>query len=251
MTAYRITFTPKLNIDYNDDTLEPIWDYLGCLYKNGQILESYDLIEGQGCLWALVTLPDDEAIKAENNNVYANKYHNAVQELFTVSLEPLGKNMGQDESCSCKEPSWYMLYTDWTLSESPVVCGDCGKAVPLYKMPHILDTDEHHGVLGWQGAYNSTDKLWIYCLSDRFTFRQMHDPQSRLSEDGMSICKAFEEKLGKPFFYYLFNNSRTNKKCPMCGADWKIRGEKTFVDYKCEKCRVVADKTSKQGVIID
>ena len=59
--------------------------------------------------------------------------------------------------------------------------------------------------------------------------------------------KAFEEKLGKPFYYYLFNMHRTNKVCPVCGTDWKIYSEKTFVDYKCEKCRLAADETSKYG----
>jgi len=251
MNAYKITFTPKTYIDYNDDTIEPIWNYLGCLYKNGQILKNYELVENKDGLWALITLPDGEALKPENNNIYVNKYLAAVKEHFNVSSEFLGRNMNHDESCSCQEPSWYMLYTDWMLSESPIVCGDCGKAVPLYKLPHILQSDEHYGVLGWQAAYKSTDILWTYCLSDRFTFRQMHDPKSQLSMDGISICKAFEEKIGKPFFYYLFNNERTKKMCPICDSDWKIYGEKTFVDYKCETCRLVADKTSKRGVIVN
>ena len=251
MNTYKMNFTPNAHIEYNDDILEPIWSYLGCLYKNGQILKDYELIEGNEGLWALVTLPDQEALNTENNNIYVNKYLDAVQAYFDVSSEYLGKNMNQDESCGCKEPSWYMLYTDWTLSESPVVCGDCGKAVPLYKLPHILNSDEHYGVLGWQKAYKSTDILWMYGLSDRSTFRQMHDPRSQLSRDGISICKAFEEKLGKPFFYYLFNMYRTNKNCPICGSDWKIYGEKTFVDYKCEKCRLVADRKSKYGAKID
>ena len=252
MNAYRINFIPKKQIELDEDILEPIWDFLGCLYKNGQILKNYELIEGREGLWAFVTLPDDDALKTENNNIYVNKYLKVIQDYFNVSWKLLGRNMEQDKSCSCESPSWYMLYTDWTLLESPVVCGDCGKAVPLYKLPHILNSeDEYYGVLGWQDAYKSTDKLWIYCLSDRFTFRQMHDPQSQLSKDGLSICKAFEEKMGTPFFYYLFNNNRTNKTCPICGMDWKINDEKTFVDYKCKNCRLVADKTSKYGVVLD
>jgi len=244
VTAYKINFIAKVQVDLDDDVLEPISWYLSYLYKNGQILEGYQLVERKEGLWVLVSAPDDEALKAENNSSYANQYLRAVQEHFDVSLEPLGKIMSQDEACICKEPSWYILYTDWTRPESPVVCGDCGKAVPLYRLPYIMSSDEHGGILGWQEAYRSTDILWIYCLADRFTFRQMHNPSSRLSKDGISICTALEEKLGKPVYYYLFNWHRTNRMCPVCGRDWKIDGEKTFVDFRCEKCRLVADKTS-------
>ena len=45
MSAYKISFTPKVRIDFSDEILEPIWDYLGCLYKNGQILKNFELVE--------------------------------------------------------------------------------------------------------------------------------------------------------------------------------------------------------------
>jgi len=133
MNAFRIDFILKSAIEINDDSIEPIWDYLGCLYKNGQILKNYVLIECETGLWALVTLPDDSALDEKNNNIYVDKYLLKVKEHFNVSVKLLGSNMNQSESCGCESPSWYMLYTDWTLWESPVVCGDCGMAVPLYK----------------------------------------------------------------------------------------------------------------------
>lgn len=247
MAAYKINFICNTPVEYCSEILEPIWDFLGCLYKNGQILKDYALIESTDGLWANITLPDETALDAASSNIYVKKYLNIVQEYFSVSSEPLGRNIDQGESCICKEPSWYMLFTDKTLSESPVICGDCGKAVPLYRLPYILNSDEHFKVLGWQEAYKSIDELWTYGLSDRFTFRQMHDPLSQLSKDGMSICKAFEEKLGKPFYYYLFNMYRANKTCPICGIDWRVPFEETLVDFKCEKCRLVSDKTSHYG----
>ena len=252
MNIYKINFTPKKTMEFTEEAIKPIWSFLGCLYKNGQILEEYELMELDGSLCTFVTPPEDDALKAENNNIYGNESLAIVQENFIISSEFFGKNMdADDESCNCKEPSWYMLYADHISSESPVVCGDCGKTVPLYKLPFIFDEKEHYSVLRWQWAYKSIDSLWMQCLSDRFTYRQLHNPTSQLSKDGRDICSAFEEKLGKPFFYYLFNSSKTSKTCPICGTDWKIYGEKTFVDYKCDKCRLVADKTSKYGVVID
>ena len=112
MNIHKVNFTLKTPVELNDDILEPIWDYLGCLYKNGQILNEYELIESEGALWAIVTLPDEEALKAENNNIYVNSYFNKSQEHFIISWEYIGENLNTNESCACKEPSWYMLYTD-------------------------------------------------------------------------------------------------------------------------------------------
>lgn len=241
MDVYRISFVDKTKI-INDEALEPIWEYLGCLYKNGQILKNYELIRSSNELFAYATLPEDSALDEKNNSIYVNKYRDMVLENFEIGLEIIGKNMNQDISCNCKESSWYILYTDYSLLESPIVCGDCQKAVPLYKLPHIQEYKEHYGVVSWQSAYNSIDRLWLYCLADRFTLRQLHDPDSQLSKEGREICKEFEENTGKPFYYYLFQNNRTSKKCPICHGEWKLEGVDTFIDYKCERCRVVADE---------
>ncbi len=80
------------------------------------------------------------------------------------------------------------------------------------------------------------------CLSDRFTYRQMHNLDSTLSKSGRYICKEFEDLTGTPFYYYLFHHNKTPTACPVCGNDWKLIGENTFIDYKCEKCRLVADE---------
>ena len=147
-------------------------------------LQNYELINDSNELFAYATLPDDNAMNEANNNIYVNKYKDKVLENFKIELQVIGKNMDYKISCTCEEPSWYMLYTDYSLIESPVVCGDCGKEVPLYKLPHIQGYKEHFGVVSWQEAYSSIDRLWVYCLSDRFTLRQMHDPDSQLSIDG-------------------------------------------------------------------
>lgn len=241
MNVYKISFLKKTEIIINEETLEPVWDYLGCLYKNGQILRNYELVHDLHGLFAYATLPDDDALNGENNNIYVNKYRDEVLKNFEIMLEIVGKNMNKDDSCACENSSWYMLYTDYSLLESPVVCGDCGKTVPLYRLPHIHD-HEHFGVVGWQQAYKSIDNLWLHCLADRFTLRQLHDPNAQLSQEGREICKAFEEKTGKPFYYYLFQNRRTNKQCPICYNDWTVEEAGDCIDYKCERCRVVAEK---------
>jgi len=249
MNCIKITFTPKTNIDDHEAITDLLWDYLGCLYKNGQILKDYLLTQNDDSYMAFITPSDDDALDENHNSVYVSEYLTELKNFLDFHTEIIGENLNTEKICCCAEkPKWYMLYTDWTVEGSPVVCGQCGKSVSLYKLPHILGQQEHYGVLGWYQAYKNVDSLFLYCLSDRFTYRQMNNPESQLSKYGRDICKAFEEATGIPFYYYLFHyqglhgRRKTPAICPSCGKDWKLTGKKTFIDYKCDKCRLVADE---------
>ena len=249
MNCIKILFTPKAP-DYEKTTDDLFWGYLGCLYKNGQILRDYLLAENSGNYTAVVTIPDDDALDERHNNIYVSQELDEIKNRFEISMEVIGKNLGAGKSCGCAEkPQWYMLYTDWQEEESPVVCGRCGRSVPLYRLPYIRAEgtsgrfeDEHISTLVWAGDYKAVDRLWVTCLSDRFTFRQMHSLDSALSKAGRHICKEFEALTGVAFYYYLFHNKKTPAKCPSCAEDWKLTGERTFIDFKCDKCRLVADE---------
>jgi predicted nucleic acid-binding Zn ribbon protein len=250
MKSVKLIFSPKVEITDEEMITDLCWDYLGCLYKNGQILKDYLFIKIVDGYIAFVTIPDDGALDDAHNNIYVSKYLDKIKNHFEIDREIIGENLNTGKTCDCAEkPNWYMLYTDWTDEESPVVCGNCGKSVPLYKLPYIRVEgtnghfeQEHFSTLSWKDMYRAVDKLWIACLSDRFTFRQMHSLDSVLSKAGRYICKEIEELTGIPFYYYLFNNRRTPSKCPSCGGNWKLAGEKTFIDYKCDMCRLVADE---------
>ncbi|MDR1563666.1 MAG: Zn-ribbon-containing protein [Oscillospiraceae bacterium] len=249
MYCIKITFTPRTIVDDKETTAELLWDYLCGLYRSGQILKDYLLVKNGESYAAFVTMPESNSLDARYSNVYAAKALEALKKLFELSTEVLGENLNTEDSCTCAEkPDWYMLYTSLYNEESPVACGRCGKSVPLYKMPfiHVKGTDghfedEHYSTLSWQEDYRAIDKLWMACLADRFTFRQMHNLDSILSKTGRYICKEYEELTDIPCYYYLYNHIKAPKACPSCGGAWKLRGEETFIDYKCEKCRLVAD----------
>ena len=250
MNCIKIIFTPKTPINDEEAITELFWDYLASLYNNGQILGDYLFIKDNGNYFAIVTIPDDDALNDTHNNVYGSKYLDDIKNYFAITKEIIGENMNTDESCDCVEkPEWYMLYTDRGDEESPVVCGRCGKSVPLYRLPYIRVegtnghfADEHFRVLSWQKEYKAVDKLWMACLADRFTFRQMNNVDSTLSKAGRYICKEFEDLTGIPFYYYVYHYKKTPATCPSCGGDWKLTDEENFIDFKCDKCRLVADE---------
>lgn len=53
------------------------------------------------------------------------------------------------DSCHCEDSSWYMLYSDYSESSSPIICGDCGKEIPLIRMPYLFNEYEHFSILSW------------------------------------------------------------------------------------------------------
>jgi predicted nucleic acid-binding Zn ribbon protein len=132
---------------------------------------------------------------------------------------------------------------------SPIICGTCRKSIPLYKLPNIFDEKEHYEVFNWDENSYNVHELYVNGLSDRFTYRQMNNINSQLSKDGRKICKAFEEATGIPFYYYLFyfdwrltKTKKTPETCSSCGKNWRFTDEDSCVDFKCDKCRLVADE---------
>ncbi|MCL1916698.1 MAG: DUF2310 family Zn-ribbon-containing protein [Peptococcaceae bacterium] len=227
------------------EAINILWDYLACLYKNGQVLRSFKLIKTSENYLAFVTLPENDALDSRHNNAYVAKSLAEVKTLFALSITPIGENLNVIASCTCPEtPLWYMLYSDWTDEESPVVCGTCGHSVPLYNLPRILNEEEYYSALMWKQDYQNINRLFMSGVSDRSTYRQMNSLDSQLSKNGLEICRAFESATGIPFYYYVYHYRKYTKTpalCPVCGTDWKLT-TKTFVDYKCDTCGLVADE---------
>lgn len=232
---YRMTITFKN--ECVEDEVETIFEYLSTLYKNGQILNDYQLVRQDSNYAAFLTIPDMHALDTQFNTTYTNKYLLNIE----TKLDFLGKNMDIDEYCCCKEPSWYMLYADYASNESPLVCGDCGHEIPLYKVQHIMREEEHFSILSWQKAYKSIDNIWMYSLSDRFSMRQLSDPNSQLSRNGMEICAELETVLKKPVFYFLYQQRKMTDCCPKCSAKWQRSKRTETVDFVCDNCKLATD----------
>lgn len=97
------------------------------------------------------------------------------------------------------------------------------------------------------------DKLWLNSLSDRFSFRQIADPKTRLSRIGLEICRELEKAAGVPVYYYLHCDGNFGRSfpavCPSCGGEWRSpeSPENYGYDYVCEKCRLVAYDSELTG----
>ncbi len=233
---------------YSEFKEEQDW-YFGALIKNGQILmNDCNTIFQEDKFVTYLLAPEQDSLDLRNANKYVNEFYTKLLTLCTQepTIQLLGKSSDYEVTCSCETPSWYMLYSDYTTNESPIVCGDCGKSVPLYRLPKILGEDEYYTVLGWQKAYNACDRLFLEGIAERAAYQRLSKHTSDLSKMGREICASFEKATEKPFYYYLFRYYSSHKPvCPVCSENWKLEEDKKlFIDYQCASCRLVADEVN-------
>lgn len=240
--VYEMTFAPKQAIRVTEENEDSVITYLAMLYKNGLIAVSYQVYRTEEVVKAVVTAAGSDIWDEKYENSYSKEEREKLEKTFQIKWQKIGISTDFEPACQCKSPRWYLVKSDFSVELTPVVCGDCNGRVPLYQLPYIENEQEYYTVLGWKSAYEAMDRLFLHSLHDRYTYRQLHKPDSQLSKEGREITAAFERAIGKPFYYYLFNYYRSSKECPNCGKDWQL--EKGIVDYQCSDCRIVGERTN-------
>jgi predicted nucleic acid-binding Zn ribbon protein len=214
--------------------------------RNGQVNgRNWSVIVDEKGIRAFLILPERTALAKK----HANKYVTAsLEKLVALGVEPflvtiLGREMGTFTSCRCRKPSRYYLFAS---VGSPLWCGDCRNPVPLYRIPPISG-DEYYGILMWNEDHLACDTLWLgSAVGERFSGRQMSEPESELSRAGREICAAIEEKTGIPTYFYLHRysgrsmKSEKARKCPVCSGEWLLAERWGIFDFQCDGCRLLS-----------
>jgi predicted nucleic acid-binding Zn ribbon protein len=201
--------------------------------------------------WHLVALDDrvrffgiapaEDALETENFNRYVRESLEKVlqQSRQPPSLRVLGNAQGTENCCSCEAPTGYVLITTFLRDEPPVRCADCGRPVPLYRIPRLPDEEEHSDIRQWAGNYQAYDTLYMLSgAGERSSYRQMSRLDSALTREGRQICANMAARTGKPWYYYLHRDySPQRKVCPGCGGP-RALGEQVhgLYDYRCDHC---------------
>jgi predicted nucleic acid-binding Zn ribbon protein len=225
-----------------DSFLEAVSCLLAALYRHGALI-------GQG--WHLITLEDqarfygiapaEDALETENYNRYVQE---ELEKVLQLSRQPpscrvLGKAEGMRNCCACDAPTGYVLFTTFLCDGPPVRCADCGRPVPLYRIPRLPDEEEHADIRQWAGNYQAYDTLYMLSgAGERASYRQMSRLDSALTREGRQICAAMAVRIGKPWYYYLHRDySPQRKACPGCGGSWALEEQlHCLCDYRCDHC---------------
>lgn len=244
----------KISVDIRNLSAEDQFDVfeglLGAYRLDGHILgrEWITLSTGHGFeshVWA----PATDAFDPQFRNEWICRN---LERIEAAGLsEPTFTLMGRDQpaaNCRCEKSSSFILFTNYLQIENPIRCGDCFRTVPLYHLPR-LESGEFVEVLSWADDYKACDTLFMNSgTAERFGYREMSEMDSSLSQRGRDICRHFEERTGKPVYYYLQRYyGRTpadeeGRMCPSCGGGWRL--PETWhgrFDFRCDVCHLVSN----------
>lgn len=232
-----------------ESTAEEAQDLLGCWYKNGQILgNSWVFTASSSAVEIYVTIPEENALESVHNNIYVTHVLDGIRAkgLPVPLVSVLGPDPSLPAACACKSSSALVLFTHYLTDTPPVRCLDCFQPVPLYRLPQIQD-EEHLGFLQWAADYQACDTLQMHCTTgERFGEAQLSRHDSQLSRNGRDLCTRLERAMGTPVYYFLFKmrsrgrKSELARKCPSCGADWRLTQQLHLFDFRCDSCRLLS-----------
>ncbi len=225
--------------------------YLVALLRNGQLCGKYMLGWVSGYLNAYVHLPRPNSFNKRFCSEWAREQLAEVSKAFNAAphWRVLEDNVPKRFQSWKNVPALY-LHTAWPIHEPPAQSMDNGKPVPTYLLP--LSDREKDEVYCWAYSYRNHDLIWTESGTLEIpAYRQLVDPQSKLSQWGRHICRIVEKATEVPTYYYLFRywgrrGEDTTRLCPSCGKEWRVKdspkSSKPFWDlvFQCKKCRLVS-----------
>ena len=218
------------------DPEDILWDFLTRLSRSGQVLRDYTILKQDNYILS-VTLPHADALDPRHDTVYVRQSRTQLQELFEFRVQAMGENCNSQPYCTCGHRPALELVTSRMDIDSPVVCCGCGRPVALYEIPFYAHREDHYELLNWQDDYAAMDMLWMRCLCDRYTGRQLRDPHSALNRLGRELAADMEQKLGIPVYCHIFRDRTA--VCPGCGETMTPLRDDLEV---CTPCRLSADR---------
>lgn len=218
-----------------------IWESFNVLRKNGQVYENFQVVAEDGAYAVYVIMPGADALDLGFCTEESVQIVRKLAAIFSLKVISLGEAVSCEGSCTCEDPSWYMMYSDLATEDSPVICGDCGKPVPLYKLPAVLDKEGQSNFLNWQDQFKALQRLDAYNYASDFIDGEVYAPASRINKMGRALCRALEKAKSVPVFYHLEMKKASGDVCPICGREWSRTANGEISGKLCTFCRIAVD----------
>lgn len=255
----RVKVLPKDGVAAPEGVEELLWDFLYALARNGQICRNFTLVrEDNYC--AYVTLPKEDSLAAAHDGVYVKQRRAEVEKYFDLSAHISGANAESQPYCTCASHTALEMQTFSFDCDSVFTCMDCGRPVAMYELPPIEGEGDFCNIENWQENYSAMDKLWLNCLCDRYTGRQLTDPQSALNKQGRQLAAQMAQALGCKVYYNMFDDlgyytkkpkwanegGKMLRICPSCGKLMRHYAADNYEVELCDDCNLSSDPYEMQ-----
>ncbi len=250
MRAVEIHFGPGPR-EVSEVVLGHVGGLIGAWRYNGQLVgRDQTVVSRPGGVSVFGVAPERGALAPRRSSVHVRRL---LGELRAVGLaRPRTTDLGFAlESAAvdrCRRPSSYVMFTTYVALATPLRCGDCFGAVPLYR----LDSGErgdHGELIAWESDYQACDSLQMNCATgERFGSRELSRVDSSLTRRGRQLGHELTTRTGVPVYYYLYRYGGRSlareqaRRCPGCGGRWLLREVwHDQFDFRCDRCRLVSN----------
>lgn len=225
--------------------------YLDELGSMGQCGEHCFVNWVEGKLTAHLEISRPDAMALEHHSEHGRKH---LEGLHAMGVNPVWTVLA--DSIPKRFPDWkrapfLVLYASFN-DEFPIRRGSDGCPFPAYLFP--LEDWVKNNVLWWRQGYR--DHMGVWFRSGKLevpAYRQMADPSSELTQEGMTLCKEIEKATAIPTYYYLDRYwgrpgaEEKRRRCPSCGKKWSLskpyvsNSRSWTISFMCEHCRLVSN----------
>jgi predicted nucleic acid-binding Zn ribbon protein len=248
----------SISIKYDVETDEnelwhALWMLLSSLRHNGQLCgRDMNPHKLNGIMSVAIVTATEDALDEQYHNSYVAKHITDLESLckdkLAITYLGIGENQ-ENEICLCKKSKHYLMR--YFSEYSPIQCGSCFKAVPLFKINKLRD-DGYEPLTSWMSNMMACILLDINCtVGEKWAIKQQSDPHTELGKLGISVAKLVTEKTGVNCYYYLHNYAKrlaakdNARPCPSCGGAWALNKEiHQYVWFKCDACLLMSGKTT-------
>ena len=237
----------------NHSNIEPLVEavraYACALRTNGQIADDFSISRNGRRIHLLCIVPEECALTARFHDRSSAVALERANRLCPQPAKAVitGEALDTPPACTCRRRPSLHLFTNLLDVSSPVACGRCRRAIPLYRLRE-LDLSLRERVQSWKRTYQACDELWMNGgVGEDWSYRQLADCKSSLSREGRALCADVEEATKCPAFYYLMcYRGRSaaegrRRKCPACGGKWLLPSSEGCFDFRCEPCRLLSN----------
>nr|WP_245217585.1 DUF2310 family Zn-ribbon-containing protein [Rheinheimera maricola] len=225
--------------------------YIESLIFNGQLWgREFPTAWQQDSFNSRVVLPAEDALLQKHHSPSALV---ALQQLSGAGLaypqcQILGMDLMSQHTDPCQQAPFYILYSRFSDSCSPVRCGEHFAPVPLYQL--ATAEPDHERLIRWQLQFQALDEIQMQQnrVLRKSAERSMQQLHSRLNKQGRRLARQLELANKVPVYYALYSGSsahcaqEADKACPGCGNNWHLNQPlHQLFDFQCVPCRLLSN----------